>query len=59
MQKLNAQVASILQLPEVKDQFIKLGIAPVPMKPDEFSKFVRDETGVYRRIVKQANIQPQ
>ncbi len=59
VQKLNAQVASILQLPEVKEQFTKLGIAPVPMRPDEFSKFVRDETGVYRRIVKQANIQPQ
>lgn len=59
VQKLNAQVTSIVQLPEVKEQFAKLGIAPVPMKPEDFAKFVRDEIGVYRRIVKQANIQPQ
>jgi tripartite-type tricarboxylate transporter receptor subunit TctC len=59
VQKLNAQVNAIVQLPEVKEQFAKLGILPVPMKPEEFAKFVRDEIGVYRRIVKQANIQPQ
>ena len=59
VQKLNSQVASIVQLPDVKDQFAKLGIIPVPMRPDEFAKFVRDEIGVYRRIVRQANIQPQ
>lgn len=59
VQKLNASVTTALQVPEVKDQFAKLGIIPNPMKPDEFAKFVRDEIGVYRRIVKQAGIQPQ
>jgi tripartite-type tricarboxylate transporter receptor subunit TctC len=59
VQKLNAQINAIVQLPEVKDQFAKLGLLPAPMKPDEFARFVRDETGVYRRIVAQANIPPQ
>ena len=59
VQKLNAQVAAILQYPEVREQFAKLGIGPVPMKPDEFAKFVRDEIASYQRIVKVADIQPQ
>ena len=59
VQKLNAQVSAILQNPEVREQFAKLGIGPVPMKPDEFAKFVRDEIANYQRIVKQAGIQPQ
>ncbi len=59
VQKLNAQVTTILQNPEVREQFAKLGIGPVPMKPDEFAKFVRDEITTYQRIVKEANIQPQ
>jgi tripartite-type tricarboxylate transporter receptor subunit TctC len=59
VQKLNAQVNAIVQQPEVREQFAKLGIQPAPMKPEEFAKFVRDEIVVYRRIVKQANIQPQ
>ena len=59
VQKLNAQVTAILQNPEVREQFAKLGIGPVPMKPDEFAKFVRSEIANYQRIVKQADIQPQ
>ena len=59
VQKLNAQVNAIVQLPEVREQFAKLGIQPAPMKPDEFARFVRNEIEVYRRVVKQANIQPQ
>ena len=58
VQKLNAQVTGILQNPEVREQFAKLGIGPVPMKPDEFAKFVRDEINTYKRIVKDGNIQP-
>jgi len=59
VQKLNAQVNAIVQLPDVREQFAKLGILPAPMKTDEFAKFVRSEIEVYRRVVKQAGIQPQ
>jgi tripartite-type tricarboxylate transporter receptor subunit TctC len=57
--RLNAQVNAIVQQPEVREQFAKLGIQPAPMKPDDFARFVRDEIVVYKRIVQQANIQPQ
>jgi len=56
VQKLNAEVNAIVQMPEVREQFAKLGIQPTPMKTDEFARFVRSEIEVYRRIVKQANI---
>ena len=59
VQKLNAQVNAIVQMPEVREQFAKLGILPAPMKSDEFARFVRSEIEVYRRVVKQAGIQPQ
>jgi len=59
VQKLNAQITAILQNPEVREQFAKLGIGPVPMKPDEFAKFVREEIATYQHIVRDANIQPQ
>lgn len=59
VQKLNTEVTAILQKPEVREQFAKLGIGPVPMKPDVFAKFVRSEIANYQRIVKEADIQPQ
>jgi tripartite-type tricarboxylate transporter receptor subunit TctC len=59
VQKLNSGVASALQNPEVVEQFGKLGIGPLPMKPEEFASFVRGEIAIYQRIVKQAGIPQQ
>jgi len=56
--KLNAQIGAILATPEVRDQFARLGIGPAPMKPDEFARFVREQIEIYRKIVKEADIQP-
>ena len=59
VQKLNAQVNAIVQAPEVREQFAKLGILPSPMKPDEFGKFVREQIATYRSIVRDAGIPQQ
>jgi tripartite-type tricarboxylate transporter receptor subunit TctC len=59
VQKLNAAVNAIVFEPPVREQFGKLGIQPSPMKLEEFSRFVRSEIEVYRKIVQQANIQLQ
>jgi tripartite-type tricarboxylate transporter receptor subunit TctC len=59
VQKLNAAVNAIVFEPPVREQFGKLGIQPAPMKLEEFARFVRSEIAVYRKIVQQANIQPQ
>ena len=59
LKSLIAEVAAILQKPEVKEQFAKLGITSAPMKPDEFARFVREQIGVYQKVVKSAGIEPQ
>jgi tripartite-type tricarboxylate transporter receptor subunit TctC len=59
IQKLNAQVNAIVQGREVHEQFGRIGIAPRPMKPDEFGRFVREQMGTFRRIATDAGIQPQ
>src|SRR5438270_5213072 len=56
VQKLNSQVASAMRNAEVIETFGKLGISPLPMAPDEFGRFVRNEIVTYQRVVKQANI---
>ena len=58
VEKINAQITTVLQIQEVKEQFAKLGITPNPMKPNEFGKFVREEINTYQKIVKEADIQP-
>ena len=56
LQKLNGQVAAILQNADVREQFGKRGITPLSMSPEKFAQHVRSEIAVYRRIVKQAGI---
>jgi len=59
VQKLNLSINAIVQEPQVREQFARLGMQPSPMKPAEFARFVREEIEVYKRIVKQAGIEPQ
>ena len=56
VQKLNGEVAATLQNADVREQFGKLGITPLPMTPQEFAQHVRNEIAVYLRIVKRAAI---
>ena len=59
VRKLNETVNAIVGEPNVKEQFARLGIHPAPMKAEDFSRFVRSEIEVYRKVVRAANIQPQ
>ncbi|HET7730029.1 MAG TPA: tripartite tricarboxylate transporter substrate binding protein [Usitatibacter sp.] len=59
VKKLNETVNAIVGEPNVKAQFAKLGIHPAPMNAEDFSKFVRSEIEVYRKVVRAANIEPQ
>ena len=59
VQKLNAGINAVLQGKEVREQFGRIGITPVPMKSDEFARFVREQMGTFRRIARDANIEPQ
>jgi tripartite-type tricarboxylate transporter receptor subunit TctC len=59
VEKLNTTVNAMVQEPQMREQFSKLGIQPAPMKSFEFARFVRSEIEVYKRIVQQARIEPQ
>jgi tripartite-type tricarboxylate transporter receptor subunit TctC len=59
VRRISATVNAIVQEPQVREQFAKLGMQPAPMKPEEFARFVRAEIDVYKRIVQQAKIEPQ
>jgi tripartite-type tricarboxylate transporter receptor subunit TctC len=59
VQKLNAQVNAIVTGKDVREQFGRIGIATLAMKPDEFAKFVREQMGTFRKIAREANIPQQ
>ena len=56
LNKLNREIARILQLPDVKERLSGMGADPVGSTPEEFGAFIRSETEKWARVVKFANL---
>ena len=50
--KINADVNRILELPDVKEQFAALGAEPVAMTPDQFALQLRTEIAKFAKAIK-------
>lgn len=52
--KLNAEVRNILQQPDVKDRLSKLGAEPMPMSPEQFDAYMKEEFTTLGAVMKSA-----
>lgn len=52
--KINAEVARILALPEVKERMATLGAEPMPMSPDQFDAYIKDEYNTLGAVMRSA-----
>ncbi|MBI3517434.1 MAG: tripartite tricarboxylate transporter substrate binding protein [Proteobacteria bacterium] len=52
VQKLNAEIAKVVGLVEVKDAWAKQGAEPMIMSPPEFDKFLRADIAKWAEVVK-------
>ncbi len=59
VKKINTDFNRVMQDPEVKAAYSKLGMGLKPMTSEEFEKFVRDEVNKFQKIAKLAKIEPQ
>jgi tripartite-type tricarboxylate transporter receptor subunit TctC len=53
--KIQADVAKALALPEVRERFVAQGADPGGNTPDQFAAFIRAETDKWTRVVKVSN----
>jgi len=54
--KISREIARIVDLPDIKKQFMTQGEEGKASTPDEFTRFVRAEIGKYSKVVKLAGI---
>jgi tripartite-type tricarboxylate transporter receptor subunit TctC len=54
--KLQADVARVLALPEVKQRLSTIGFDPIGSSGDRFATYIRDEMAKYEKIIKDAKI---
>jgi tripartite-type tricarboxylate transporter receptor subunit TctC len=54
--RLNQETLKALQAPEVRERLASLGAEPMPMFPEQFDEYIREEFAANARIVKAAGI---
>jgi tripartite-type tricarboxylate transporter receptor subunit TctC len=54
--KLNAKVVEILNMPDVKEKFASGGVSTIPSTPAELSERIKRELATYRVIIEKANV---
>jgi tripartite-type tricarboxylate transporter receptor subunit TctC len=54
--KLNAEIRRILELPEVQSKLKEVGAVPSPMSPEEFAAFIKAERDKWSDVVKTAGV---
>ena len=56
IQKVNADTAAALKLPDVRAKFLDQGAEPQGMSPQAAAQFIRDEEMRWRGVIKSANV---
>jgi tripartite-type tricarboxylate transporter receptor subunit TctC len=59
LDKLSAEIARIVELPDFREQMRALGAEPAPTTPEGFDSLVRSEVAKYKKIVRDAHIQAE
>jgi tripartite-type tricarboxylate transporter receptor subunit TctC len=54
--RLNAKIVEILNMPDVKARFAGGGVSTIPSSPSELSARIKREAAVYRVIIEKANV---
>jgi tripartite-type tricarboxylate transporter receptor subunit TctC len=56
LDKLNAKMIEILNMPDVKERFAGGGVSTIPSSPAELDAKIKSEAATYRVIVEKANV---
>ena len=58
MHQISKEVARILELPDIKERFLSLGLTPAFSTPDELDKSLREQIAMFSVVVKDIGLRP-
>src|SRR5262249_29425790 len=59
VRQLNVELGKILEMPDIRESFAKQGADPAGGSPEEFDRFIREESARWQEVVRQAGIRPE
>ena len=57
--RLNAEIAKILQMPDAREMLATQGLEAQSSTPAELAKRLKDDIGIYARVLKDAGVKPE
>lgn len=58
IKKLNGEVQKALTVPAVRERLAKMATEPMPMTPEQFTKYFHDDVASTLKLAKDAGMQP-
>jgi tripartite-type tricarboxylate transporter receptor subunit TctC len=55
---LNAAIGKALDTPQIREKLAQLGVEPMPMSPEQYTKFFADDMAAMIKLGKDAHIEP-
>jgi tripartite-type tricarboxylate transporter receptor subunit TctC len=59
IQRLNAEVVRILQVPEVKEKMLQQGVVAMPTTPEQAAQRIHDEVAKWAKVIREANVKAE
>ena len=56
--RIQSEIARIVQLPDIKERFFRVGIEPIASTPEQFAAHIRSERAKWEKVVAAAGIKP-
>ena len=56
---LGGEIGKVMQLPDIRESFVRSGFEPEGTLPDTFAAFIRAEIAKYEVVIRKANIRPE
>jgi tripartite-type tricarboxylate transporter receptor subunit TctC len=59
LNKISKDVATVLELPEIKQMMVAMTFEPAPTTPEEYDRIIRNMIGVFSKVVVAAGLRPK
>ena len=56
--KLNTEILAALKMPEIQEKLRKIGVEPLPMSPEQFEAFLKEDLATNTALAKAAGLTP-
>lgn len=56
IERLGAETVKVLRMPDIRERIVRMGYEPTGTTPEDFGRFLRDETDLWAKVIREGNI---